>query len=94
MRLLYNLGVLYLFMVTKEQSPKVDQGSISEEADKAVAALTIEQVEKWLTDDLGRARSLLQALHNDKNILRLVAVHLHGLAQNYNEAKKSLKVDE
>lgn len=45
--------------------------------------LSVDQVEKWLTDDLGRALSLLHALHNDKNALKLIAVHLHGLALNH-----------
>lgn len=56
--------------------------------------LTIEQVEKWLIEDLGRARSLLEALHSDRNILRMCAVHLHGKAMNYINAKASVeKVD-
>lgn len=64
------------------------QKSMNQEVSDKVAELTVEQVEKWLIEDLGRARSLLQAIHEDKNILRLVATHMHGKVQNWNEQKK------
>lgn len=70
------------------------QKSINQEVSDKVAELTVEQVEKWLTEDLGRARSLLQAIHDDKNILRLVAMHMHGKVQNWNEKQKVLKEQE
>lgn len=76
--------------MTKQHIPSENgQGPLSQQVDEQIEKLTVAQVEKWLTDDLGRARSLLQAIHNDKNVLRLIAVHLHGLAQNYNQAKES-----
>lgn len=62
-------------------------GTLTQEVNETLKTLTVEQVEKWIIDDLGRARSLLQALHNDRNILRLVATHIHGLASNSLHAK-------
>jgi len=49
----------------------------------------VETIQKWLADDLGRARSLLQAIHEDKNILNLIAVHMHGKISNHNNRPKS-----
>lgn len=60
-------------------------------ADKdSAASLTLEQIEKYLTSDLAVVRTLLAAIHDDPNLLRLMAVHLHGRAQNYNLAQENL----
>lgn len=64
-------------------------GTLSDEIDEKVKSLTVEDVEKWMIDDLGRARAFLQAIHDDPNLCRLVAVHMHGKAQNYLRAKES-----
>lgn len=42
----------------------------------------VNQVEKWLTRDIGVAITLLTAIHNDPNLRRLMATHLHGLHEN------------
>lgn len=65
------------------------QSSLSQEVDDKIKSLTVDQVEKWVVEDLGRARSFLQAIHNDPNLMRLVAVHLHGLAANHLAAQAS-----
>lgn len=46
-------------------------------------------IQKWLSDDLGRARSLLQCIHDNPNIRRLIAEHLLGQVQNFHNAKKA-----
>lgn len=67
------------------------QPSLTEEVDSKLSQVTVEEVEKWITDDLGRSRSFLQAIHDDKNILHLVAIHMHGKLQNFKNGKDSLK---
>ena len=50
---------------------------------------TLADVKKWLDDDLGRARALLQAVHDNPNIKHLVAEHMLGELQNYYNRKKA-----
>lgn len=76
-------------MKDSKSSKTEAQGAESQSGTDQWEGLTLDQVEKWLIDDLGRARSLLEALHTDRNILRMVAVHLHGKAMNYIQAKNS-----
>lgn len=70
------------------------QKSMSQEVDENVKAITVEMVEKWLTEDLGRSRSLLQAIHDDPNILRLVANYFHGKASNHIAAAASANLNK
>lgn len=49
---------------------------------------TIKDVRQWLDDDLGRARALLQAIHDNPNIKALVAEHMLGQLENWHNAKK------
>lgn len=70
------------------------QKSMSQEVDEAVKGLTVEMVEKWLTEDLGRSRSLLQAIHDDPNILRLIANYFHGKASNHIAAKAAESINK
>lgn len=77
-----------VFMKNNTTNSEPAQGAVSQEIDEKLGALTVDQVEKWLTEDLGRARSLLQAIHNDKNILRLIAIQFQGQAQNWMEKQK------
>lgn len=46
---------------------------------------------QWLSDDLGRARSLLQAIHDNPNIKQLIAEHMLGQLENYHNAEKLKK---
>ena len=50
---------------------------------------TLKDVKKWLHGDLGRARALLQALHNNPNLKQLMAEHMLGELENYHNAKKA-----
>lgn len=50
---------------------------------------TLADVKKWLDDDLGRARALLQALHNNPNLKQLMAEHMLGELENYHNRKKA-----
>lgn len=50
---------------------------------------TLADVKKWLDDDLGRARALLQALHNNPNLKHLMAEHMLGELENYHNRKKA-----
>jgi len=51
-------------------------------------------IKKWLTEDLGRARSLLQAIHEDPNILDMVTRHMYMRVSNHLHAPKSTPKDE
>jgi len=49
----------------------------------------VETIKKWLTDDLGRARSLLEAIHNSPDILNQIAIFMQGKIENYKNAPKT-----
>lgn len=72
---------------------KNTQTAESQPSDKSLDELPtpdIATIKKWLTDDLGRARSLLQAIHEDGNILNLIATHMHGKITNHKASQKSM----
>jgi len=50
-----------------------------------VPPITVENVQKWLSRDLGACITMLHAVHNDMNLQRLMAEHLCGV---YNNAKQ------
>lgn len=50
---------------------------------------TLADVKKWLDDDLARARTLLQAVHNNPNIKHMVAEYMLGELQNHYNRKKA-----
>lgn len=69
-------------------------GSATQGVDQPTADLPpsfdLKQVEKWLTRDLGICIVLLSAIHNDPNLRRMMALHLHGLHEN-KKAQDALK---
>lgn len=58
----------------------VSEESQGDEIAKGVP--TVDDVEKWLTKDLGACIAMLRAIHNDTNLRRLMATHLHGVHMN------------
>lgn len=44
--------------------------------------VTIENVEKWLTKDLGSCISMLNAIYNDPNLRHMLAEYLVGVHHN------------
>ena len=75
-------------MTKTSPSPESAQGVDVQEIEKQIESLTTESCIKWITEDLARARTMLAVLHEDPNILRLVAMHIQGRAINHLEARK------
>jgi len=49
---------------------------------------TIEVIEKWITRDVGVSISCLQAIHNDPNLRRILAVYFQGKIENAKNAQE------
>lgn len=70
--------------MTKSQNTE-ESSAVKDAAE--VSGMTLAQIEEYLKNDLAVVRTLLAAIHDDPNCLRAIATHLHGRAQNFNQAQ-------
>jgi len=58
-------------------------------SDQGSDAANLKQIEQWLDQDLSRLVSLINAMHQDKDLKKFLVKWFHGRMENHRQAEKA-----